>query len=144
MWCIAAQTAAAATPESKPAVTPKGAPPQPTAARMRGGQRPMASPNPSPAKPGRARLVAGPVAKKQGGAGAKAGSGGGAKPVTKPVPDPVPRPETPLGAALTAAGEAAVGARVAVWWPEDKVFYKVRADSLSWLCWGTFPAHVPR
>lgn len=40
-------------------------------------------------------------------------------------PNPVPKPETPMAAALMAAGEAAVGARVAVWWPEDRVFYKV-------------------
>lgn len=117
------QTVAGTTPESKPAVSPKAAPPQPaaTAARMRGGQRPAASPSPGPAKPGRARLVAGPPAKKGGGAGVKAGTGGGAKPFI----DPVPRPETPLGAALTAAGEAALSSRVALWWPDDKVFYKV-------------------
>ena len=124
---------AAATPESKPAVSPKAVPVQPTAAaaRMRGGPRP--NPSPSPAKPARPRLGAGLQVKKEGGIGSRAGAGGGARPAA----DPVPRPETPQGAALTAAGEAAVGSRVAVWWPEDKVYYKVCAESLPWLCWGT-------
>lgn len=50
----------------------------------------------------------------------------GVKPASCGNPsNPFPKAETPTAAALTEAGEAAVGARVAVWWPEDCVYYKV-------------------
>ena len=142
---MAAQTVPAATPESKPAASPKSAPPQPaaTAARMRGGQRGRW---PAPAlalQSPRARGLWLGLARRSRAGLAQRLPLAAAQNLSQTVPDHIPRPETPLGAALTAAGEAAVGARVAVWWPEDKVFYKVRADSLSWLCWGTFPAKKP-
>ncbi len=117
---------AAASPVAAAAAAPLAQGVQPAVQAVAVAQAEAAGPPcAGPGAPGaaagkRPRIGAGPAAKL---ARPRPAAGAAGVPGA-PACSPAPRPETPTGAALTAAGEAAVGARVAVWWPEDRVFYK--------------------